>query len=282
MAVVSVRDDAVVLAAPPPLGPADRGRRRGRPRRAALPARRARRSSRSSRAAARVDARRRVAGAPAPGAPRATRGRSRVVAAVEELERLGVPTEQQTILVAGGLGRRAGRRAWKALRRTGVRAALPRRGRGPRRRATRPRRGRLARGAAPFRVAPALIEADAGRLGHRRRDRAPRRARRALLGAAAPRRSRAATAPTRCSRPSRSPGWRARASRSSARSQPRTPLIGRSLVLDLPRLDGALRGYPYDPDARSSGSARSPLRRASRRAARAVRARMLSGASAAR
>src|SRR5437763_8584394 len=46
---------------------------------------------------------------PIPGSENDPR-RLAVTAAVEELERAGVPTGYQTILVAGGLGRRAGQR----------------------------------------------------------------------------------------------------------------------------------------------------------------------------
>ncbi len=45
-----------------------------------------------------------------------------LAAAIDELERLGVPTTRQTILVAGGLNRRAGHRELEALLATVVRA----------------------------------------------------------------------------------------------------------------------------------------------------------------
>ena len=51
---------------------------------------------------------------PLPGAPADPR-REALAAAIEELERLGVPSRRQTILVAGGLNRRAGHRELEAL-----------------------------------------------------------------------------------------------------------------------------------------------------------------------
>src|SRR5437868_5907489 len=40
---------------------------------------------------------------------------SDVAAAIDELERLGMPAEKHTILIAGGLARRAGRRELEAV-----------------------------------------------------------------------------------------------------------------------------------------------------------------------
>ena len=51
---------------------------------------------------------------PIPGTVRDPR-RAAIAAASDELERVGVPTERQTLLVAGGLGRRAGRRVIESL-----------------------------------------------------------------------------------------------------------------------------------------------------------------------
>ena len=51
---------------------------------------------------------------PLPGAPGDPRRRA-LAAAIDELERLGVPTTRQTILVAGGLNRRAGQRELEGL-----------------------------------------------------------------------------------------------------------------------------------------------------------------------
>ena len=46
---------------------------------------------------------------------RRTRGRSAIAVAIAELERCGIPDERQTILVAGGLGRRFGQRDLERL-----------------------------------------------------------------------------------------------------------------------------------------------------------------------
>src|SRR5712691_9732934 len=51
---------------------------------------------------------------PIPGASHDPR-QAALVAAADELERISVPTERQTILVAAGLGRRPGRRAVESL-----------------------------------------------------------------------------------------------------------------------------------------------------------------------
>ena len=70
---------------------------------------------------------------PLPGAPDDPR-REALAATLAELERLGVPSAQQTILVAGGLNRRAGHREQEALLRTSSCPPVPRPGRGSRRR----------------------------------------------------------------------------------------------------------------------------------------------------
>ena len=56
--------------------------------------------------------------------------------------------------------------------------------------------------------------------------------------------------PTRCSRPISAPGLGPRAVALERALGARVPLIGASLTLDLPRLSGALRGYPYEPAGR--------------------------------
>ena len=58
----------------------------------------------------------------------------------------------------------------------------------------------------------------------------------------------------------------------------RVPLIGASLTLDLPRLSGALRGFPYEPSA-VDRIARSRLARAFRLVPSALRMRMLASMS---
>src|SRR5262249_19616643 len=107
LAIVNAREDAVVLAPPPPRDPvADvaagvrdslRFPLAGEPRDALV--------SRGARATVVVD----LPAQPVPQTPIDPRPQA-LAAALEELERAGVPSEQTTILVAGGLARRAGRR----------------------------------------------------------------------------------------------------------------------------------------------------------------------------
>ena len=190
------------------------------------------------------DDRRRAASAAAAGSGRTTRAAPRSRRRSRELERLGVPSRQQTILVAGGLERRAGQRELEAL--------------------VAPRRARRFRGRVEVHdaEAPDLVHlADAGadaaagqpaarrdrprRLRHGRRDRAARRARRAARGVR-PR--------GRCARRRRllaARDGRGRAAGSSALAleralAARVPVIGASLVLNPPRLQGRFRGYPYE------------------------------------
>ena len=111
---------------------------------------------------------------PIPGTSRDPR-QAALVAASDELERIGVPTERQTLLVAAGL--RAGDRpaSRRKPRHARVRAPLPRRARGARRRGPRPRRGRRPR-ERPAPRPPSARRDGRGRDGERRRDRPPRRA----------------------------------------------------------------------------------------------------------
>ena len=75
---------------------------------------RAPRSRRSSRAAGRATIVVEPPALPLPGAPVDPR-QAALAATIDELARLGVPSQRQTILVAGGLGRRAGGRELEAL-----------------------------------------------------------------------------------------------------------------------------------------------------------------------
>ena len=187
-----------------------------------------------------------------PGAPQDAR-KSAIAATIEELERCGVPDERQTILVAGGLGRRFAQRDLERLLPPGG-TRVPRPSRGA-------RRGR--RGAGRSRASeshPSGSRRDrprADRHGGRRpcyteaSERSSRRAMRRRYGKQ-PR-------PTRCSkRPAHRPGVSGSSPRLPAA---RTALMGVSLVLDLPRLTGTFRGYPDDA-AVVARVARSPLRAA--------------------
>jgi hypothetical protein len=194
---------------------------------------------------------------PLPGAPGDPR-REALAAAIEELERLGVPSERQTILVAGGLNRRAGHRELEVL--------IP-----PT--AARRFRGRVEAhdveaddlvpladlGRTPLRVNRHLVETDlvvtvtaAETVLHGGSA--------ALLGACGSEALRAATAysllETAAAR-----GWQLGVAVERAVAA-RVPVIGASLVLDPPRLLGRFRGYPHD-EAATEHLARSPLRRLS-------------------
>lgn len=192
---------------------------------------------------------------PLPGAPQDPR-RDALAAVLEELERAGMPAHRQTILVAGGLGRRASRAELEVL--------------------LRPERAREFRGevvvhdceaetlrplgeegGVPLRVSSSLLAADlvvtataAETVLHG----GPA----ALLAAGGPAALRAAGAESLLE-PATSSGWRLASALETAVGGS-VPLLGISLVLDHPRLEGRLRGYPWSADARER-VARSPLRR---------------------
>jgi hypothetical protein len=192
---------------------------------------------------------------PLPGAPTDPR-REALAAAIDELERLGVPSERQTILVAGGLNRRAGQRELEAL--LAPTAARRFHGRVEAHDAESPDLVHLGdAGRTPLRVNPRLVETDLvlcvtaaetvlhGGAG-------------ALLGACGPDTLRAATAysllETAAAR-----GWQLGLAVERALAA-RVPVVGASLVLDPPRLLGRFRGYPHE-DETLAHLARSPLRR---------------------
>jgi hypothetical protein len=190
---------------------------------------------------------------PLPGAPEDPR-REALAAVVDELERAGMPAHRQTILIAGGLERRAARRELEMLLR-------PERARDFRGevvvhdceqeglRALGDTEGRL-------RVSPALLDADlvvtataAETVLHG----GPA----ALLAAGSARMLRGAAAESLLE-PTTSAGWQLATGleRELARS---VPVTGVSLVLDHPRFEGRLRGYPWSGEARGR-IARSRLR----------------------
>jgi hypothetical protein len=192
-------------------------------------------------------------------------------AVIEEVERLGVGRDRITLLVAGGLGRRAGRRELELL--------------------LRPEGARAFRGSVSVhdcesadlvpltlvgrtaRVHSALVETDlvitvgaAETVLHGGPG--------ALLDACGAGTIRAAAVESLLE-PAGTGGWRL-ATSLEAELRRRAPVVGLSLVLDRPRLVGLYRGYPWDPEARRT-VARSPFRRLLNLAPSTLRRRTLDG-----
>ena len=202
---------------------------------------------------------------PIPGAERDPRQLA-IGAAVDELERLGVSSGYQTILVAGGLARRAGQRELAAL----VTPDFARRFHGHVAVHDAEDPGLVDVGSA--RVHPALVETDLvvvvtaaetvlhGGAG-------------ALLAATGAETVAASSGGESLLETAGSEGWQA-ASALERGLAGRVPLLGVSLVLNHPRVSGALQGYPYDAAA-VERVARSPLRRLFGLAPGPLRARVL-------
>ena len=192
-----------------------------------------------------------------------------IAAVSETLEELGVRTEHQTLLVAGGLARRVSRGEIAAL----VTPELRRRfhGRVEVHDAADPELAGIPPGAPRVRVARELVETDlvvvvsaAETVLHG----GPA----TLLAATDADTQRRATAESLLETGG-SEGWRlgTLVERSLAA---RVPLFGVSLVLNHPHFAGLLRGYPYDLEA-AERIARSPLRLAFSASPEAVRVRVL-------
>ena len=192
---------------------------------------------------------------PLPGAPNDPR-REALAATLVELERLGVPSRQQTILVAGGLNRRAGHREQEALL-----PPIPARrfhGEVVVHDAEAPDLVHVGdAGRTPLRVNRRLLETDlvvcvtaAETVLHGGPG--------ALLGACGAETLRAATAysllETAAAR-----GWQLGLALERTLAG-RVPVIGASLVLNPPRLLGRFRAYPYE-EASLRHLVASPLRR---------------------
>lgn len=181
---------------------------------------------------------------PLPGAARDPR-QTAIAATVAELERLGIPMERQTLLVAGGLMRRAGRVERELL----VSPDFARRfhGRVLVHDAESPDLVHLGDvGRVPLRINPALLETDvvatvtaAETVLHG----GPA----ALLGAAGAEALRAAGTYSLLETAG-SQGWRLAVALEKALAA-RVAMIGVSLALNNPEAAGALHGYPHDPDA---------------------------------
>jgi hypothetical protein len=252
LVVVTAEDDALVLRPPPPgpsvadVGAAVRDALRfplaGEPLEALV--------SRGARATIVVE----PPALPLPGAERDPR-HAAIAAAVAELERLGIPTGYQTLLVAGGLARRAGGERLETL----VSPEFARRFHGHVEVHDVERDDLVEIGIAgsiPLRVHPALVRTDvvvivtaAETVLHG----GPA----ALVGAAGKEVLRAAGAYSLLET-SASQGWRLGLELEHALAR-RVPLIGASLVLNHPRLGGTLGGYPYEAQALER-VVRSPFR----------------------
>jgi Lactate racemase N-terminal domain len=191
---------------------------------------------------------------PVPGTERDPR-QAAIAATVSELERLGIPTGYQTLLVAGGLARRPGHEQLETL----VSPDFARRFHGHVEVHDAEADDLVeigVAGAVPLRVHPALVNTDVvicvtaaetvlhGGPG-------------ALVGASAAKVLRAADAYSLLET-SASQGWRLGLELERALVR-RVPLIGVSLVLNHPRLGGTLGGYPYERQALER-VVRSPLR----------------------
>ena len=251
--VVTVPEDAVVLRPPAPLPPvgdvgaavrdALRFPLAGEPLEAVVP--------RGGRVTIVVE----PPALPIPGSALDPR-QAAIQATVEELERIGVPVARQTILVAAGLARRPGGRELEAL----VPPELARRFRGQvvvhdvedERLAGIGESGRN-----PIRVNRALTEADAV-VTVTAAETVLHGGPAALLAAADAATIRAASAASLLETAA-APGWEL--ARDVERAlEGLTPVLGASLVLNLPRMTGALRGFPFE-QAAVERVTRTPARR---------------------
>ena len=205
---------------------------------------------------------------PLPAVPDDPR-RDALAAVLDELTSAGAARDRTTILVAGGLGRRLGRRELETL--------------------LRPDRARAFRGEVVVhdceseelrnvalddrvvRMHPTLLDADvvvtiggAESVLHGGAA--------ALIDACAPGVIRAARAASLLE-PAGASGWRIGTELEAALRRS-TRLIGLSLVLDRPRTAGLYRGFPWDPDVRAA-IGRSPFRRLLNAAPEILRRRLL-------
>lgn len=239
LVVVEAGDDGVVLAPPPPVDPiadvaaavrdALRFPLAGQPLDALVP--------RNARATVVVE----PPALPVPGSEADPR-RAAIAATMTELDRAGASFERQTLLVAGGLARRAGQRELELL----VPPQFARRfhGRVEVHDAESPDLVELA--ARPFRVHKALTETDVV-VTVTAAETVLHGGAAALLGASDPESLRAADAYSLLET-SGSGGWKLAVELEAALAR-QVPLIGVSLTLNTPTLGGMLQGYPYDPDA---------------------------------
>jgi len=181
-----------------------------------------------------------------------------LAAASAELERAGVPTERQTLLVASGLTRRPQRRDLESLGVVSPTFARSFRGAVAVQDAEDPELVELDPVAStPLSVHRALLDTDVV-LTVSGAETVLHGGPALLLGCGGAHALRAATAYSLLETGA-SQGWRL-AVELERRLSARVPVIGTSLVLDQPRLGGAARGYPYE-EAAVERIARSPFRR---------------------
>jgi hypothetical protein len=181
-----------------------------------------------------------------------------VAAASAELERAGVPAERQTLLVAGGLARRPGRRELENLGFVSAGFARRFRGQVEIHDAEDPALVELGRpGNVPLRVNRALVDTDLV-LTVSAAETVLHGGPAVLLSAANAQALRSAGAWSLLETGA-SQGWGLAVELERELSRHR-PVIGASLVLNQPRLSGGARGYPYDPEALER-IVRSPFRR---------------------
>jgi len=192
---------------------------------------------------------------PLPGAPGDPR-QAALEATIAELERLGLPSQRQTILVAGGLARRAGQRELETL--LAPTAARGFRGAVAVHDAEDPDLVEIgAAGRTSLRVNRLLVETElvvtvtAAETVLHGGPGALVRAGSAEVVRGAGAYSLLETAASR--------GWQIGRALESSIAE-RVPLIGASLALNQPRLTGRFRGYPYE-EASLEQLAESPLRR---------------------
>jgi hypothetical protein len=242
LALVDAGDDAVALAPPPPVDPiADVGAAgrdalrfplAGEPLEALVP--------RGGRATVVVE----VPAMPLPGSPTDPR-RTAIAATMEELARAGVPLDRQTLLVAGGLARRAGSRELEAL----VPPEFARRfhGRVDVHDAESPDLVEVgAVGRVPLRVNPSLLTADVV-VTVTAAETVVNGGPAALVAASGTEALRAADAYSLLETAA-SGGWRTGVALEQALAR-RVPVLGVSLTLNTPALTGVFHGYPHDPAA---------------------------------
>jgi Lactate racemase N-terminal domain len=241
LSVVDAGEDAVVLAPPPPAEPiadvaaavrdALRFPLEGQPLEALV--------SRGARATIVVE----PPALPIPGSPNDPR-RAAIAATMAELDRAGAPFDRQTLLVAGGLARRAGHRELELL----VPPEFARRfhGRVEVHDAESEDLVEVRDANRPIRVHPALAEADIV-VPVTAAETVLNGGAAALLAACDPRALRAASAYSLLET-SASSGWRLALELERALAR-RVALLGVSLTLNTPALGGVLHGYPHDREA---------------------------------